>query len=398
MSDPHMIISCTRDAEPFAFTVIDSLTRLTSSGGVRIYEDVDLDEVKLLAREMSLKFSFIGLPRGGAKSGLRIPAGASSVEKLALCEEFGRRLAPVIHAGLYYPGMDMNCGPNELRAIYRGAGLELGTITDSSFFTAISVAAAMQAVRKYLQAERPLNVAIEGFGSVAAHLANRLPEDQFRIVAFSTREGGVYCREGFAATKLLSLRKLHGDGLVHHVPGETIDPDAVLAADVDIFVPAARVQSLNDSTAGSIKANAVVPVANAPYTCCSLEELCARSVVCLPGFVSNSGGVFASGLFDSGVPAPLVEQVVVDHFQPVVAALLEVAGKGTVTPVALAERIALRRLQERSAAVLRTDTGESILRRLVRMGLAPKRFVAQRALRFFVKNMQTLAQEIGDGQ
>lgn len=397
MVDPHMILSFTHEADPFAFTVIDTLTCMTSSGGVRIYEDVDLEEVKLLAREMSLKFGFIGLPRGGAKSCLRIHAEASIPEKLALCEKFGRRLAPIIHTGLYYPGMDMNCGPDELRAIYRGAGLELGSITDSSFFTAVSVAASMAAVREYLQVARPLTVAIEGFGSVAAHLASRLPEDQFRVVAVSTRDGAVGTRRGFAAAELVSLRHQYGDAFVRHVPGgETLALENVLSADVDIFVPAARVHSINENTVRLVRAQAVVPVANAPFTSGALAELHARGVICLPGFVSNSGGVFASGLYDSGVPIGNIEAIASGLFCKIVFDVLVKSSECAISPVTFAEQLALFRQKESGA--IAAGYGEALFRKLRHRGILPRAVAAARAERKFVRNLHRLAKQIREFQ
>src|ERR1039457_44521 len=147
-----------------AYVVIDTATNGTSSGGVRIAEDISQQEIRALSREMTLKFSFIGLPRGGAKSGVMMPAGTTVEQKRAILYEFGRRLAPIIEKGVYYPGMDMNCGPDDLRAIYAGAGFPLGAITDTSYFTAISIFNAIEAVRQGCASDRPLTVAIEGFG------------------------------------------------------------------------------------------------------------------------------------------------------------------------------------------------------------------------------------------
>jgi len=135
----HLAIQTDVDGSAF-YLVINSLRCGTSSGGLRIAEDIDHEEVSTLAREMTLKFSFIGLPRGGAKSGLRIPSGTDASGKKSILQEVGRRLGAIIRAGIYYPGMDMNCGPDDLRAFYQGAGIKLGRITDTSFFTALSVA------------------------------------------------------------------------------------------------------------------------------------------------------------------------------------------------------------------------------------------------------------------
>ncbi len=393
MRDPQFMIQLDREGLPFGYVVLDSLVNMTSSGGVRIYPDMDFDEARMLASEMTLKFSFIGLPRGGAKCGIRVPAEATRDEKLALCEEFGRRLGPVIHKGLYYPGMDMNCGPDELRSIYRGAGITLGKITDTSFFTAISVANALFAVREHLKPERPLTVAIEGFGSVGAYLVERLPEDQFRVVAFSTVQGAVRNPDGFSHRELVELRKQHGDGLVFHLPAaEKIEREAVLTADVDILVPAARILSINDGNMADVRARWVVPVANAPFTVRAVDFLHAKGVVCLPGFVTNSGGVFASGLFDSGVPLQRIEEIGAGEYRKVVAALVAASLQRDESPVHLAERVALRRFAEAEAG----SQGSGLVKKLARRGLVPKSFARGTTEREFTTNLVRLSAMLRD--
>ena len=60
------------------YIIIDSLYNGTSSGGLRVAPDVTPEEVATLAHEMSFKFALSSLPRGGAKSGIRLPSSADS--------------------------------------------------------------------------------------------------------------------------------------------------------------------------------------------------------------------------------------------------------------------------------------------------------------------------------
>jgi glutamate dehydrogenase/leucine dehydrogenase len=396
MHDPQFILQLDRDDSPFGYVVVDSLINMTSSGGVRIYPDMALDEARMLAREMTLKFSFIGLRRGGAKCGIRVPSGTSREEKLALCEEFGRRLGPVIQKGLYYPGMDMNCGPDELRAIYRGAGITLGKITDTSFFTALSVANALFAVRDHLDPGRPLTVAIEGFGSVAAYLAERLPEQMFKVVALSTVQGAVRNSKGFCHTALVGLRRQYGDHIVSNLPdAEKIDLGAVLSADVDILVPAARILSLNHENMASVKARCVVPVANTPFTMEAVDFLHSNGVLCLPGFVTNSGGVFASGLYDSGVSMAEIERIGGEHYRPVVSTLIREACTRGVSPVHYAEKIAVRRFERADSSAAPVGLGGKVLRILQAKGVVPRSTTGRQAAQRFVANLRELLAELG---
>lgn len=329
------------------FVVVDSMLGNTSSGGVRIAEDISLCEVRQLARAMTYKYGFLYLERGGAKCGIRIPDSIVGRARIRLLEKFGARIAPIIQHGIYYPGMDMNCGSDELRAIYRGAELSLGELTDTSYFTAMSLA---QVIMACTALERPrqnrrFTVAIEGFGNVAKNLALRLPSDRYRIVAVSTLSGGVYNMLGLNALQL-SMREKYHDSFVHHLPGESLIPkEILLGLEVDFLVPSARISCINPSNVDQIKARYVVPAANAPYAENCHKRLSERGVVALPGFVCNSGGVFASSLYDSGVTMERIDRLFDDQFKPVVQALLVASRRTGESPVNIASDIAVQHVK-----------------------------------------------------
>ena len=75
------------------YVVIDTLVDDRSAGGVRIADDLPLDEVRELAGEMSLKYALFLLPRGGAKSGIAHGRRIWIPERRnAALEDFGRKL------------------------------------------------------------------------------------------------------------------------------------------------------------------------------------------------------------------------------------------------------------------------------------------------------------------
>lgn len=382
------------------FVAIDSLVNGTSSGGLRIAADMDELETKTLAREMTLKFSFIGLPRGGAKSGLKVPAGTTVEKKRLILHEFGSCLAPIIRNGIYYPGMDMNCDANDLRALYLGAGINLpDKATDTSYFTAISVANALEAaISQMPDHNRPLTVAIEGFGSVAAHLAARLPADRFSIVALSTVKGAAINENGFAAAVLTEGRRRYGDDVVNHLPdGRAIEMEAVLAAKVDILVPSARTWSIHPDNVHQIQARLIVPAANAPYTTEAIAILQERGIVSLPGFVTNAGGVFASSLHDSGVDTWQIEQIAAEYYRPVVAALLRKSRELGQSTVGVAEQVALQRLTASQAGAGADGTLDRLLKRFYRKGLLPAPVYARRFASAFAENLKQLEHQLSGG-
>jgi glutamate dehydrogenase (NAD(P)+) len=391
----HLAISTDVNGASFHL-VINSLLLDTSSGGLRIAEDLDFEEVAALAREMTLKFSFIGLQRGGAKSGLKIPRGTDAAGKRAILEEVGRRLGAIIRTGIYYPGMDMNCGPDDLRALYRGAGFNLGEMTDTSFFTAISVANAIEAcVACDMPSKRPFTIAVEGFGSVAAYLAERLPADRFKFIAVSTLSGARACAEGFPADLLVSLRRQCGDEFVHQLlVGKPIDKGTLFSCDVDIAVPSARTWAIGDAVARTIKARYVIPAANAPYCENSVAILHENGVVALPGYVVNCGGVYASSLHDSGVAHDKIEQVSAGPYRRVVAALLERAQTTGVSPMMIAESVAMQRFAAKSSQVCKKHLRDKIWERAHRKFKVTRSLHANRVLSSFCANLEELEQQL----
>ncbi len=377
------------------FVVIDSIVDNRSAGGVRIAHDLRMDEVSALAREMTFKFSLFDLPRGGAKAGLALASGLDRDTREAALRDFGRKLAPLVNNGIYSPGMDMNCGPDELRAIYRGAGIDLGTPTDTSWFTAISVFHALESCYDRLGIhDRPVDLAIEGFGSVARHLADRLDPVRYRIVAVATIEGAVIAHHGtgFEPTALAAKKQARGDAFVLDLPGERVDRDAVLRASCDILLPSSRTWVITPEIARAVHARVIVPIANAPYVDGTIEILHAAGVICLPGYLSNVGGVLASSLFDQGMSRTAVEELFATEFRAMVDAIVALAGHEGRPVTDVAEDLARAHFPARSTLRDRS-VQERVYERFLKPRL-PRSIRARRARATFVENSARLQREI----
>lgn len=378
------------------YLVVDSLLRDTSSGGLRIAEDLDLGEVQALSREMTLKFSFIGLQRGGAKSGLKLPPGTDSIRKQEILEAVGARIGAIIRTGIYYPGMDMNCGPDDLRALYRGAGFNVGKMTDTSFYTAISVANAIEAcVGADGSGQKTYTIAVEGFGSVAAYLAERLPPERYKFVAISTIAGARASDDGFSAADLVALRKQWGDEFVNHLPeGHPVEMQQLFSVQADILIPSARTWSIDSEVAATVRARYVIPAANAPYAGDAVSIMEKSGIVCLPGYVVNCGGVYASSLHDSGVSAEQIEQVSSEQYRRAVAALLERSGATGVSPVTIAQSVAERRFADKASTASNRSVWEKVYDKVRRAGVTPHSVHAKKIFNSFRTNLEELEMQL----
>lgn len=375
------------------FVVVDSIVQGRSAGGVRITDDLAVDEVQALAREMTHKYALFHLPRGGAKAGLRISSSLARPKRLSAMEDFGRRLAPIFRNGIYSPGMDMNCGPDELRAIYRGAGIGLGELTDTSLYTALTVHHALLATAERLEgSRRPLTLAIEGFGSVARHLARRLDPTDFVVMAVATIEGGVVSEKGFDLHELARLKEDHGDAFVHELSGSAVAPAEVLVAEADVVLPSSRTWVISTDVAHRMRTRAVVPISNVPFAEGAVEILHERGTLLLPGFVSNVGGVLASSLHDLGIEDDQIETLIQRWYRPIVDGILDLARREGRPATEIAEELAQSHAQDRPAFRARSLV-RRVHDRFVRPRL-PHSWRAREANEAFVDRSRRVLEEI----
>ena len=94
--------------------VIDSMGFGSACGGIRIGKNVSLEEVKLLANEMTLKYSFYNLPNGGAKAGICCPFKVTNKEREEIFYNFGKSLNTLLCHRIYIPGTDMGTTQNDI--------------------------------------------------------------------------------------------------------------------------------------------------------------------------------------------------------------------------------------------------------------------------------------------
>ncbi|MGA1863752.1 MAG: Glu/Leu/Phe/Val dehydrogenase dimerization domain-containing protein [bacterium] len=379
----------------FGYIVIDSILNNTSSGGVRITGDISLEEIKAMAAEMTLKYNFIGLNRGGAKSGIKIPEKTPKEDRKKLLAEFGRRAGPIIRAGIYYPGRDMNCSEEDLSLIYKGAGCFIGKVTDTSFFTAVSLEKSVTACKEVYGLKDPVKVAIEGFGSVGGFLAERLNPEVFHIIGVSTKNGAIYRQEGLPLNQLLEYKKEYGDDFVlRFKDAERIEKKAILNLDVDILIPCARTWAINEDNVGEIKSRLIIPGANVPYTDGVLEVLQEKGAICLPGFVCNSGGVYGSSMFDRGINLKNIERFSEIYFKRVIKALLNKSKESHISPVNLAIMIAKMRFKRQKIKCENPAIHEKIMNRSLTKRLSPKPVLRALWMNGFRANLEELEEEI----
>lgn len=280
-----------------AFVVVHNLGPAGSTGGVRCLPDVSVEEVQLLARSMAYKNAFFQKPLGGAKAGIVLGSDVPQARRLELAGLLGEHLSGMMRTGVYHPWTDMNFGAQEIQALYRGAGIEGTQITGGSARRAgLSTFAAVQCALRVLGKQpHESTIVIEGFGAVGSVVAERFASLGGKVVAVSSVQGALYNPAGLPVAKLVEERKVHGDACVL-VEGEwqSLPKESLFDIEADVLVPCARAGVIDGRVAEKLKAAAVVPAANAPWTDEAERIMLARGMFLLPDFVVNAGGILGA--------------------------------------------------------------------------------------------------------
>lgn len=307
-------------------------------GGIRFHPNVSREEVQALATLMSIKCAVADLPYGGGKGGIIVePKHLSESELERLSKSYIRAIATVIGPTQDIPAPDVNTNPkimrwmveeyvksqrsnikdkkerNKLRATFTGKPVDKGGTLGRTEATGRGGVIVLRALLAKLNNQFPitngqkiprLTVAVQGFGNVGYYFA-KIAEDQgFKIVAVSDSKGAVYVKEGLSVETTMKCKKEKGSvsgcyckGSVCDVRfGKTVTNDELLELPVDILVPSALENVINEDNMRDIKAKIIIEMANGPITEEAYEYLTKKGVIIVPDVLANSGGVTVSYL------------------------------------------------------------------------------------------------------
>jgi len=332
-----------------AWITIDSLVNNRCCGGLRMLPDISDLEIKELAKIMTLKFGFLGIPNGGAKAGISCNKDASQQEKLRLLEAFAIRLRSLLGDCQYNPHQDMNTNKQEISALHRMLGMRIprrSVATEKSgWYTALSVLSGIKtgSVCQGLDLSSS-TAAIEGFGKVGSLVAQGLQQLGVRVVAVSTIQGALYSSKGLDIPELIKMLPEFGSEVIEHYPdAERINKEALLELSVDILCPCARGSSIHMDNVSRIKAKLICPAANIPVTQDAEDILFKQGTISIPDFVANSAGVLGPVMELAGINSSGVFDFINTHFSKQVSEIIKQAKEKKIPPRKIAEEIAMRR-------------------------------------------------------
>jgi len=338
-SDAQLRITVTKDSKTLGYLVIDSIMGGHSYGGVRLMPDIDENEIGILARAMTLKFGFLGLPHGGAKAGVIGDPEAPREERLERLRTFAQAISPLLAKRFYIPATDMGTEIADIRHMVESAGIPLRkrdfSIERSGYYTALTVFTGLKQAVRRLGSDIPgRKAAIEGYGKVGSALAGLLHKAGARIIAVSTSRGAIYNPGGLDIPSLNRIAAEAGSRSVElYDKAERISPSSLLELPVDILCPCAMSGSIHEKNAGRISARVICPGANNPVSPEAEVILFRRGIISIPYFIANCGGVLGGTMEFASVKKNKIEGFIYSHIGIRIAKLLEDAAVKGLPPI-----------------------------------------------------------------
>ncbi|WP_236790857.1 Glu/Leu/Phe/Val dehydrogenase dimerization domain-containing protein [Amycolatopsis sp. GM8] len=267
------------------FVIAVHSTRLgPATGGTRamVYSDVAdaVADARRLAGAMTYKMAVAGLPMGGGKSVIALPAPRAELDSATW-----RRILQVHAANLrllkgsYWTGPDIGTNSGDMDILRRstdyvfGRSIEAGGPGSSAGNTAVGVFAAVQAAAREagvadLSGRRVL---IPGLGAVGAQVAE-------------------FARE--AGARLLVADISHDRCAPFEAQGaQRVPVDEVTTTECDVLVPCATGGLITTRVAETVPCAAIAGAANNVLAGDEAAEVLRRRGICYaPDFVANAGG------------------------------------------------------------------------------------------------------------
>jgi leucine dehydrogenase len=324
----------------FCVVAVHSTVRGPALGGCRMwgYDDsrAAVRDALRLSRAMTFKSAVAGLPLGGGKGVIVLPAGAPAPSGRARKDvllDFADTVEAL--AGAYVTAEDVGTSSRDMQVIAQntrsvtGLPTRLGGSGDPSPWTALGVEAAILASCERAFGTASLKgrrVAVVGLGHVGARLAALL------------------ARRGAA----LTVSDIDRDkrAVAERLGARWATPARAMTAPVDVLAPCALGGVLDPESVAALQAPVVAGAANNQLADETVAEaLRDRGVLWAPDFVANAGGIIniAVELEPAGYDARRARADVREIGDTIREIFDDAEASGT-TPLAAAMALAERRL------------------------------------------------------
>jgi len=298
------------------YRVQHSSSRGPCKGGIRYHQDTDIDEVRALAAWMTFKCAVVNIPYGGAKGAVKVnPRELSKGELKRLTRRYTAMILPLIGPEKDIPAPDVNTSPEimgwimdtysmfkgyTVHGVVTGKPVEIGGSLGRKEATGRGITIITKEILEKMNIPlKGIRIAIQGMGNVGGTSAKLLYKMGAKIVAVSDVSGGLYCEAGLDIEDI--LKYINNDGKSYNLLSgynkdgvKHITNEELLTSDVDVLIPAALENQINENIAAKMKAKIVVEAANGPTTVEGDRILEERGIIAVPDILANAGGVVVS--------------------------------------------------------------------------------------------------------
>jgi glutamate dehydrogenase (NAD(P)+) len=280
-------------------------------GGIRYHPQVNREEVKALSGWMVYKTATSDIPLGGGKGGIVInPRDYSESELERITRAFAEELTPLIGVDRDVPAPDVNTGQREMNwikdtyetlenttepGVVTGKDLSSGGSEGRVEATGRSTVVAAREAFEYLNKDiEHATVAVQGYGNAGWIAAKLIYEMGANVVAVSDSSGAIYSETSFDPVDVKEFKRHTGSVAGYPDADEEITNGELLTLDVDLLIPAALENAIDESLAGDIAADVISEAANGPITPTADDILSDSDTLIIPDILANAGGVIVS--------------------------------------------------------------------------------------------------------
>lgn len=283
-------------------------------GGIRFDAGVNLDEMKFLAFEQTLKNALTHLPLGGAKGGSDFDThDKTDMEIYNFTHSFINQSYHLFGANKDVPAGDLGVGQKEIalmasqyqrltgnyEAAFTGKPLAMGGVVGRQEATGYGLIYILNHLLDDLDTDlKDKRVVVSGAGNVALHAAEKAVEMGAILVGISDHEGYLSLESGLDIAEIKDKR-LNGDLNLIDINPKNYSKGSVFEVACDIALPCATQNEMSASQLRNLASNGCMIIAEGankplmPEAVAILNEL---DLYYIPGKAANAGGVAVSGL------------------------------------------------------------------------------------------------------
>ena len=293
-----------------------------AKGGLRFHPQETIDTVRALSMWMTWKTAVADLPLGGGKGGVICdPHNLSSTEQERICRGWVRQVYKNIGPNTDIPAPDVMTNaqhmlwmldeyevltggkyPGTITGKPVGMGGSLGRTEATGYGVIITV---REALKELKLAPESTTASFQGFGNVsqyAIELYQQMGGTVVCVSAWDQTDQTSYAyqkKDGIDLFELKSITNTFGgiDKEKAAELGYTVLPgDQWLEQEVDILIPAALENQINEENVNKINAKVKILAegANGPTTPGASKIIDEKGIFTIPDFLANAGGVTCS--------------------------------------------------------------------------------------------------------